>query len=178
MKKIVLSVTTLMSLALVFAFTLPVNNWAIVPSYTISFSTSGVSGIFKKFDGTILFDEQNPGSSKFDVTLDVNSINTGNGMQNKHAKGTDWFDAAKFPTIRFTSQKFEKLGNAYQVTGTMQMHGVTKNITIPFRFNRTGKGGIFEGVFGLNRNDYAIGKPGGDVGDVVKLVLSVPVQKK
>jgi len=177
MKKIVFTLTTLVALAFVFAFTLP-SNWSIAPKYNISFTTSGVSGIFKKFDGNIVFDEQNIGASKFDVTIDVNSINTGNGMQNKHAKGSDWFDAARYPSIKFSSQKFMKVGTAYQVTGNLQVHGITKSASIPFTFKRAGNGGTFEGIFNVNRNDFGIGKPAGEVGDVIKLVVSVPVTKK
>src|SRR5215213_5620106 len=168
MKKIVFTLTTLVALAFVFAFTLP-SNWSIAPKYNISFTTSGVSGIFKKFDGNIVFDEQNIGASKFDVTIDVNSINTGNGMQNKHAKGADWFDAAKYPAIKFTSKKFVKSGAAYQVTGDLQMHGITKELTVPFQFKKTGAGATFNGTFKVNRNDFKIGDAGGEVGDVVNL---------
>ena len=176
MKKFGMMSVSLLILATVFAFTLP-NTWRIAPQYNISFTTTGVSGIFKKFSGSIVFDEQNINTSKFDITIDVNSINTGNGMQNKHAKGSDWFDAANYPTIRFTSSKFSKTGNSYAVTGNLQMHGISKPVTIPFTFKKGGNGGTFEGIFNVNRNDFKIGKPGGEVGDVLKLVVSVPVTK-
>jgi polyisoprenoid-binding protein YceI len=177
MKRTILTIATLFTLATVFAFTLP-QNWQIGSKYNISFTTSGVSGIFKTFTGQIVFDEQKVAASKFDVSIDVASINTGNGMQNKHAKGSDWFDAAKYPGIRFVSKKFIKSGSAYLVTGDMQMHGVTKELSIPFNFKNSGSGGSFEGVFSVNRNDFGIGKPGGEVGDVIKLVVAIPVTKK
>ena len=177
MKKTILSFATLGLLATVFAMTLSVN-WAIGEKYSIAFSTSGVSGIFKTFTGSISFDEKDLASSRFDVTIDVNSINTGNGMQNKHAKGADWFDAAKHPAIKFTSKKFVKSGAAYQVTGDLLMHGVTKEVTIPFQFKKSGTGAVFSGNFNINRNDFKIGKAGGEVGDIVNLTISVPVVKK
>lgn len=177
MKKMIYSLTLLAALATLFAFTLP-SSWQIAGKYNISFSTSGVSGIFKNFSGSIVFDEQHTAASKFDVSIDVASINTGNGMQNKHAKSSDWFDAAKYPSIRFTSTKFRKAGNVYQVTGNLQMHGVSKPVSIPFKFKRSGNGGTFEGSFSVNRNDFGIGKPGGEVGDVIQLAVSVPVVKK
>src|SRR5689334_7905540 len=130
MKKFLLSGIGLVALATIFAFTLP-QNWAISNKYNISFTTSGVSGIFKTFNGSIAFDEQNPAASKFDVTIDVASINTGNGMQNKHAKSAEWFDAAKYPSIRFVSKKLIKSGTAYLVTGDLPMHGVSKELSIP-----------------------------------------------
>lgn len=177
MKKIWWAFLSLVVLAFVFAFTLP-QNWVIADKYNITFTTSGVSGIFKNFSGNIIFDEQNVSASKFDVTIEVGSINTGNGMQNKHAKSSEWFDAAKYPAIKFVSKKLVKSGAGYVVTGDLQIHGVTKEQTIPFNFKRGGNGGKFEGVFNVNRNDFGIGKPGGEVGEVIKLVVSVPVVKK
>jgi polyisoprenoid-binding protein YceI len=177
MKKTILSFASLAFLVTVFAMTLPMN-WAIGEKYSIAFSTSGVSGIFKTFTGSINFDEQNLAASRFDVSIDVNSINTGNGMQNKHAKSSDWFDAAKYPAIKFTSKKFVKSGAAYQVTGDLQMHGITKELTVPFQFKKSGAGAVFTGTFKVNRNDFRIGDAGGEVGDVVNLTVSVPVVKK
>jgi polyisoprenoid-binding protein YceI len=176
MKKTFLSIAVLAALAGIFSFTLP-QNWKIAEKYSISFTTSGVSGIFKTFSGTLIFDEAQPASSKFDVSIDVASINTGNGMQNKHAKSDDWFDAAKYPSIRFVSKKFVKSGAGYLVTGDMQIHGVTKEFTIPFQFKQNGGNANFQGTFNVNRNDFRIGTPGGEVGDVIKLVVSVPVKK-
>lgn len=152
-------------------------NWQIAEGYSIAFSSSDAGGIFKGFKGTLLFDEQNPAASKFDVVVDATTINTGNGLQNKHAKSDEWFDVAKYPEIKFTSQKFVKAGNAYQVTGDLEVHGVKKSVTIPFTFTKTAKGGQFAGSFGLNRNDFKVGKPGGDVGEQIKIDLSVPVTK-
>jgi polyisoprenoid-binding protein YceI len=177
MKRILFPAVAAIMLAVSFAFALP-QNWNIATKYNISFTTSGVSGIFKTFTGAIVFDDQNPAASKFDVSIDVNSINTGNGMMNKHAKGADWFDAAKYPAIRFVSTKFLKVGNAYQVTGNLSIHGITKPYSIPFTFKRNGSGGSFEGTFNVNRNDFKIGDPGGEVGEVIKLVVAVPVTKK
>jgi polyisoprenoid-binding protein YceI len=176
-KKTLLSSVSLFVLATLFAFTLP-QNWAISNKYNISFTTSGVSGIFKTFNGSIVFDDQNPTASKFDVAIDVASINTGNGMQNKHAKSAEWFDAAKYPSIRFVSKKLIKSGTAYLVTGDLQMHGVTKELSIPFQFKKAGNNATFEGIFNVNRTDFGIGQPGGEVGNAIKLIVSVPVIKK
>ncbi len=160
------------------AFTfIAAQNWQISDGYSIAFSSDDASGIFKGFKGSVAFDEQNPAASKFDVTIDVATINTGNGLQNKHAKSDEWFDGTKYPQIRFTSQKVIKAGNGYQVTGDLEIHGVRKATTIPFTFKKTATGGLFAGSFTVNRNDFKLGKPGGDVGEQIKLDISVPVTK-
>ncbi len=176
MKKLFFTTTTLFLLATIFSFTLP-NPWKISEKYNISFSTNGVSGIFKTFSGNINFDEQNIAASKFDITIDINSINTGNGMQNKHAKSEEWFDASKYPAIKFTSGKIVKSGTGFTAVGNLQLHGITKTVSLPFVFKRSGNAGTFEGAFSINRNDFKIGKPGGEVGEVIKINVSVPVVK-
>jgi polyisoprenoid-binding protein YceI len=177
MKQLIISMATLLVLTAVFAFTVS-QNWAITNKYSIRFTGSGdVAGIFKTFKGGISFDDKNPAASKFDVTIDVASINTGNGLMNKHAKSEEWLDAAKYPTIHFTSKKIVKAGAAYQVTGDLQLHGVTKEVTFPFTFKTAGATATFNGSLTVNRSDYKIGKPGGDVSEPVKIDIDVPVTK-
>jgi polyisoprenoid-binding protein YceI len=171
-----LSIATGLGVTALFAFTF-VQTWTITDKHNISFSSNDVSGIFKTFKGSILFDEQSLTASRFDVTIDVASINTGNGLQNKHAKGEEWFDAAKYPVIRFTSKSIAKAGAAYQVTGDLTMRGVTKQLTIPFTFKKALNGATFNGTFTVNRSDFKIGKPGGDVAEQIKVTVAVPVVK-
>lgn len=177
MKKIILSSATLLALTAVFAFSIA-RSWEIKKDYSIKFSGEDASGIFKTFTGSIVFDEQNLGASKFAVNIDVNSINTGNGMQNKHAKGADWFDAAKYPQIVFTSSRISKSATGWQTTGTLEMHGVKKEITIPFSFVPKGNEAVFSGTFNVNRSDFGIGKPATGNAGVIKVEVYVPVTKK
>lgn len=177
MKKLIFSMATLLAFTAVFAFTVLAQNWTISDKYSIRFSSADVAGIFKTFKGSIAFDDANPATSKFDVTVDVASINTGNGLQNKHAKGEEWFDATKFPVIKFTSKKFAKTATGYSVTGDLQIKGVTKEYTIPFTFKKAGAGATFNGSFTVNRSDFKIGKPGGDVAEQIKIDVAVPVTK-
>ncbi|MBN8851951.1 MAG: polyisoprenoid-binding protein [Sphingobacteriales bacterium 50-39] len=160
------------------AFTFVATSWQIADGYSIGFSSNDVGGVFKTFKGAIIFDEQNPAASKFDVTIDAASINTGNGLQNKHAKSDEWFDVAKYPVIHYASNKIVKAGSGYQVTGDLEIHGVKKPVTIPFTFQKSAKGAVFTGNFAVNRSDFHIGKPGGDVAEQIKIDISVPVTKQ
>ena len=177
MNKLIAPLAALLLLAgSAFTF-IAAQNWQIADGYNIGFSSDDAGGVFKGFKGAIAFDEQNPAASKFDVTIDVATINTGNGLQNKHAKSDEWFDVAKYPQIHFASKTIAKTASGYQVTGDLTIHGVTKSITFPFTFKKAPTGGVFAGSFTVNRNDYKLGKPGGDVGESIKLDLSVPVTK-
>ncbi len=178
MKKVFFSMAALLSLATVLAFA-PASNWQIADKYTVRFAGGGeVGGIFKTLKGTIAFDEQNLAASNFAISISVASINTGNALMNTHAKSDEWFDAAKYPEIKFTSKKIVKAGNAFQVTGDMEIHGVKKELTLPFSFQNKGATGTFSGTFTINRSDFHIGKPGGDVEGNIKLDVMIPVIKK
>jgi polyisoprenoid-binding protein YceI len=177
MKK--LSLAVLVAATLVFsAFTtLQSIDWNISNDYKINFKGTDAEGIFKTFKGDISFNENDLASSKFSVNVDINSINTGNGMKNKHAKSDKWFDAKKYPSITFNSSKFSKSTNGYLVEGTLEMHGVKKEIKIPFTFiNNT-----FKGNFSVNRVDYGVGTMEGmskKVSNEINIDITVPVTKK
>lgn len=173
MKKLVTSSLTLFALAAVFAFTSIQQTWKIKDTHSIKFSSKDVNGVFKSFKGTVNFDSKDLSKAKFDFTIDVESINTGNAVQNKHAKGADWFDADKYPSIKFISSKFEKTDKGYKTTGTLEMHGVKKEITIPFTFTKN----VFNATFSVNRNDFKIGKADADVVNTIKIEAAVPVSK-
>lgn len=88
--------------------------------------------------GTIKFDEADLAGSKFDLTFDVSSISTGNGMMNKKAQTAEWFDEAKYPQIKFVSSKIVKAGNDYTVTGKLTIKGVTKEKSVPLKVVKSG----------------------------------------
>ncbi len=178
MKKIIISLAAVLSLTSARAYA-PAASWQLTDKYTVTFAGGGeVGGIFKTLKGTISFDEQHPETSGFVLSIDVASINTGNGLMNTHAKSAEWFDAAKYPVIKFTSKKITKSGAAYTVTGDMEIHGVKKEMTLPFSFKSSGSTGTFSGKFIVNRSDFHIGKPGGDVDENIKLEVTVPVVRK
>lgn len=160
----------------VFAFT-QVKTWKVSKDYSVEFSAKGVNGIFKTMSATINFDEAKLSASKFVMTIDVNSINTGNGLQNKHAIGAEWFNAEKYPNIKFTSSSFEKTEKGYSVKGKMQVKDVTKDMTIPFTFTKSGNKGKFISSFTIDRSTYNVGKSGGDVGNSIKIDVTIPVTK-
>lgn len=152
--------------------------WKIKDDFSIKFISKDPSGIFKDFKGTINFDETDLASSKFDLSIEVASISTGNGMMNKKAQIEEWFDAAKFPQIKFVSTKIEKSGSSYSVFGNLKMKGVTKEIKIPVTYAKSGETAKFSGTFNVKRSDFKIGHKGDVVPDVMKIEFSVPVVKK
>jgi polyisoprenoid-binding protein YceI len=103
--------------------------------FTAKHMVSKVPGDFKDFSGTFSFDEKNPSSFKADFTIKVASIDTNEPKRDAHLKSPDFFDAEKFPEIKFTSTSLKAVGNKkYKLTGDMTMHGVTKPVTFDVEY--------------------------------------------
>ncbi|MEN9973118.1 MAG: hypothetical protein RIS20_1465 [Bacteroidota bacterium] len=152
--------------------------WTILESHKVAFSNKDVSGTFDQISGTIVFDPTNLTSAKLNFKLKVESINTGNGLQNKHARGDEWFHAEKYPYIEFESTKIEKTSTGFKALGKLEMHGIKKEVSIPFTFVKKGNKGTFVANFNVSRSEYNIGKKGNDVADILKITATLPVQKK
>lgn len=144
--------------------------------YAIKFSTKGASGTLKGLKGTIDFDRADLAKSRFDVTVDVNTISTGFWLKNRHAKAEDFLDVDKYPTIHFTSTKITPSTNGFVANGKLTIKDVTRDVTIPFTFDESGNEGVFRGDFELNRKDYNLEKK--RVGEIINVELVVPVNKR
>ena len=174
MKKLVYPIAAV-ALIIASAFTVVKSvDWKIADNYSVKFSGGDPSGEFRGLKGTVSFDENDLAGSKFDVSIDVATINTGNGMKNTHAKSAMWFDAEKFPTIKFTSSAITKTASGYEAKGTLDMHGVQKEITIPFTFTNN----VFAGTIEVNRLDYNVNSAEPEHGAAkFKVDINVPVTK-
>src|SRR3569833_803252 len=108
MKKLIYPMAAL-GLILASAFTvIKSQDWKIADSYSIKFDGGDPSGEFRGLKGTVSFDPANLASSKFDATIDVAIINTGNGMKNSQTKNKKRKETTKYPTIKFTSSAITK----------------------------------------------------------------------
>lgn len=126
---------------------------------------SEVEGRFTDFTGTINWNKDNPSASKISFEVKTNSVNTDNTKRDDHLRGEDFFDVAKFPTMKFESTSVEHLGEErYTVKGKLTAHGVTKTISVPVSvkgpidaFNNGEESIGFRTSFKINRIDYGIG---------------------
>ena len=123
---------------------------------------SRVRGAFSDYVGTLVLDRNDLARSSANILIRTRSLTTFNERRDRDLRSPDWFDVEKFPTAVFSSREVVKQGEGYVLRGPMTLHGVTKEIEIPFTLNgfvrdaggdeRVG----FEGRLALNRKDYGI----------------------
>ena len=143
--------------------------------YAINFSTKMASGSIGGLKGSINFDKDNPSASKFDVTVDLSTLDMGMKLKTKHAKAESFFYAEKYPNIHFKSEEITKSGNEFITKGVLTIKGISKSVTIPFTFTPQGSEATFKGKFEINRLDFDLKRKG--VGEIVVIELNIPVNK-
>lgn len=141
-------------------------DYTIDPSHTsIGFQArhamvTNVRGSFKEFEGTAHVDANKPSNSSVELTIAVNSVDTGSADRDGHLASADFFDIEKFPTITFKSTKVERDGDDWAVTGDLTIKGVTRTV-----------------VFDLDLEVVSAGELRGTASTVVKLTdfdIAVP----
>ncbi len=159
-------------------------------TFKVRHFTANVIGQFRDFDANVTLDRANPAKSSVELTIQSTSIDTGNENRDKHLRSADFFEVDKFPTITFKSTAIAPKGkDAYDVTGDLTMHGVTKRVTLPVTFGgflktQRGEKAGFEVETTLNRKDYgilwnrALDEGGFMLSDDVKVTIELEMNKK
>jgi len=175
-------ITTALLVLVAAATTRAADTYKIDPAHTgVGFTISHlviseVNGRFDDVAGEIVADSNTVIGAM--ATIQTKSIDTAIKKRDDHLRSPDFFDAEKYPTITFESTKVEK----NQITGKFTMHGVTKEITLPFKLK-----GPIKDPWGnqrvaitaqteIDRTDYGM-KPTTGVGDDVEIRISVEAAK-
>jgi len=172
--------------------------WQIDPAHTAAgFSVkhmmiATVRGQFKGVTGTVNWDDQDISNSIVDVTIDANTVDTGEPKRDADLKSANFFDVAQYPTITFKSTKIERISAAkMKVAGNLTIHGVTKPVVLDVE----GPSGAIKDPYGktrvalnatttVNRMDYGVKwnakMDGGGivVGDDVNINIDLEMIKK
>ncbi|CAM3768003.1 YceI family protein [Litorimonas haliclonae] len=137
-------------------------------------------------DATIVFDNENPEASTLNVTIPVESIDSGVEKFDEHLLSADFFEAETYPTITFTSTDVEQalLGSG-SVTGDLTIKEVTKPVTFKGKVTKVGKN-FQSGVdmFGISatghikRSDFGVDAYTPNVGDDVEITIEMEFAKE
>jgi polyisoprenoid-binding protein YceI len=141
--------------------------WDIDPVHSVLdfkirhlFSKTG--GTFDQWEGTLEFDGENLATLGAEVTIQAQSINTQNDDRDEHLRSPDFFDVEQFPTITFVSKRAESTEDGWVLVGDFTMHGVTREVAIPFEFHGSGEDpwgnrrAGFSGSLEIDRKEFGL----------------------
>ena len=151
---------------------------------------SGVAnfyGRFNKIEGDIEFDKNDVTNSSINITIPVSSVDTNNNDRDDHIKNAEFFNARQYKEISFESSSIKETSEkgVYELHGTLNFHGESKEITAQLIDVRTGESRGkpvlgFEARFSIKRSDYGITKSladdlsdNGGLGNTVEIIVAI-----
>jgi polyisoprenoid-binding protein YceI len=169
--------------------------WVLDPSHTkVGFSVrhfgiSETDGFFRNYTGFVRAKKEDFSDLEVSVTVQIDSIDTNDVQRDTHLKADDFFNAEKFPEMKFESTKLEKTAaaNEYKMHGNLTIRDVTKPVVFDLEFagvvpkdpfGNTKAGFFISGS--INRQDFGLkfnvllGTGNLAVSDKVK--INIPVQ--
>ncbi|MCB0386663.1 MAG: YceI family protein, partial [Bdellovibrionales bacterium] len=138
-----------------------------------------VVGRFNTFSGQIQFNPN--GESSVVAEIDVASVDTNQKRRDQHLRSADFFDASRFPKMRYqsTSVEYDQERNPKTVHGTLSLHGVEKEVSLavtpigagqdPFGDVRTG----YQAKAVINRSDFGMNNLLAVAGDEVAITINI-----
>ena len=160
-------------------------------TFTVKHFFTNVNGNFTDYDGSFYFDPDKPSASKFTFSIPVSSINTNNKKRDADLVSDNFFNAEKYPEIKFVSAKFEKKSaTEFIVHGDLLIKDITKKVAIPFEITGQMEHPMREGTkliglsfnTSLNRTDYKVGTGNWAttlvVGDNVDIEINMELTRK
>ncbi len=133
--------------------------WALDPTHSeVQFKIkhlmiTNVTGSFNIFTVSAQTEDEDFSTAKVSFTGDVNSISTNNEQRDTHLKSADFFDAEKFPQLKFEATKTENVDSdgSYELYGDLTIRDVTKNVKLSVEF-----GGVVKDAWGNTKAGFTI----------------------
>lgn len=147
---------------------------------------SNFSGRLSEVSGTLSLAGGDHSASKISVSIPAKTFNTPVDKLSGELVSSDWFDAAKYPTITFSSTKVTPTGaDTATIEGNLTMHGVTKPITLSAKFIGAGPSPMtkaytvgFDATGTVKRSEFGVTKYVPFISDDVELTLHGAFEKK
>lgn len=152
-------------------------------NWSVRHVVAKATGTFNDVAGNLVIDRDNLANSSVQARIDMLSVNSGHAKRDAHIKKEDYLDTGRFGEMTFVSSKVEATGaDSGILTGTLTLHGVSREISFPFKvlgFGADPWGGQRVGVEAnttIKASDYGFTwplKPNPSVGDEVEVTLLI-----
>lgn len=122
-----------------------------------------VEGRFLDFSGVVAYNATRPEFSHIEWTVRIATVDTGETKRDQSLRAQEYFDAARFPEMRFVSERVKATGaNELDVAGTLTIKGVSKPLTVRVTYGgrhtvpSEGTFDTFKTSFTINRYDFGV----------------------
>jgi polyisoprenoid-binding protein YceI len=138
--------------------------------FIATYQGQAVRGVFHQFEVRFALTAEKPSGGKLDVSVRLQSADMDSSDVNQAIASTEWFDVARFPVARFSSNEITKDGmDHYVAKGMLSVKGVQRAVSVPFSWQRSGETARMDGQLSLKRTDFGVGTGEWATGDTIGL---------
>ncbi len=119
-------------------------------------------GRFRRFQTLLDFAPDNLATSHLEVTIEMNSLDTGDQERDDTLRDSDLFAVKKFPQAHFSAAQILKTASGYEAVGKLTIRDASREIHVPFTFRTATEAGVSAGYMSgkatIRRLDYGVGQ--------------------
>jgi polyisoprenoid-binding protein YceI len=130
--------------------------------FTFEQAGAKTTGRFARFMANIDFTTTDPTSGRFDVNIDIGSVDTRDKDRDTQLRETELFDVMKFPRAQFVATQFVAKGKSFEGVGKLSLRGISSDLPFTFTFDTLTESGqpvaYLKGTTTLKRLQFGIGQ--------------------
>jgi polyisoprenoid-binding protein YceI len=119
-------------------------------------------GRFTRFQTLLDFAPDNLPASHLEVTIEMNSLDTGDQERDDALRDSDLFAVKKFPQAHFSAAQILKTASGYEAVGKLTIRDASREVHVPFTFRTATEAGVSSGYMSgktmIKRLDYGVGQ--------------------
>lgn len=118
--------------------------WGLIP----------VRGRFDRFDGSF---EVGPNENTIELTIDADSVDTGNGTRDKHLRSSEFFDVGEHAQVHFRSSRVREVGDEMlHVEGNLEVAGLVEPLEFAATVQRVGERLAVEATMTIDQRRFGM----------------------
>jgi polyisoprenoid-binding protein YceI len=171
--------------------TVPAGTFRTDPNHTLvtfdvnHFGFTEFYGTFPNATGTLTLKRNAIGNASVDITVPIARVSTTNETLDGELRSAEWFDAERFPTAHFVSNRIVQTGpRSARIEGNLTLHGISRPLILDADFGGAGVNPLskaytvgFKAIGHIRRSDFGVPKYVPLVGDDVTLTIAAAFEK-
>ena len=116
------------------------------------------TGEWQSWAAKIQFDSSNLDQSRFDVSIQVDSVFSDDATRDETIEGVDFFNHTNFPKVHYLANKFgHSVDGSFTAEGLLTIKGLQKPAPLVFRIEQDGNKTILIGSATIDRLSWNVG---------------------
>jgi polyisoprenoid-binding protein YceI len=137
-------------------------DWSVAADSALGFRASAqgetFEGRFSRFDARIRFAPDALTNSRFEVEIDLRSVDSQNSERDEMLADSAFFDSNSQPQAQYLADRFTALEDGrFRAEGTLTLRGVSAPVTLDFQWSATDTGAALVGEATLDRMTFKVG---------------------